>query len=459
MKNVKQLFSLVLLFCLTLSCFSGCDLSGLIPGAPTEPQGTKPTEPLPPFVDFVAQCTLDMSSNTAKLEVTVKQFVDGDTTHFFVPKTISSDGVLKARYIAVNTPESTGQIEEWGKRASNFTREKLSGADSIIIESNTDKWERDSSGGRHMAWVWYKPKGATEYRNLNLELVQNGLSLASGSTTDRYGHLTQRAYTQAKQYKLNAFSGEKDPDFYYGKMIPVDIKTLRTNISDYENKDVVFTGVIVRNNSQTVYVESYDEETDMYYGMNVYYGYTSGEIDNILKVGNEVRFVGNVQYYEAGGTWQVTNIHYSAFDPDDPENIKLLGTGHTASNRVTSIDTFLNSTVTLNVPKELGSEETVEKTFSYAELVMSTSICMKDLYVQSAYVTDNGGKNDGAMSLTCKVDGKTITVRTTVLRKADKSLYTPDDFLGKTITVTGIVDYFSGDYQIKVFSANNIEIQ
>ena len=452
MKNAKRFLSLFLLICMSVSCFCGCQTAQQ--GAST----SSTEEELPPFIDFVEQLKLDMDSSTAKMEVTVKLFIDGDTTHFHVPTSVSADGILKARYIAVNTPESTGQIEEWGKKASNFTREKLSNAEKIIIESNNDKWEKDSSGGRHMAWVWYKPKGETEYRNLNLELVQNGLSLASGSTTDRYGDLTARAYTQAQRYKLNAFSGQPDPDFYYGGLIQVDLKTLRTNTKLYENKDVVFTGVIVRNSEQTVYVEQYDEETDMYYGMNVYCGYTSGEIDNVLKVGNEVLFVGNVQYWEGGGTWQVTDIHYSAFDPDDPENIKLLGTGHTASNRVTTIDDFLNKKFTINVAKELGSEEMEEKTFTYAELAMSTSIRMENLYVKSIYVTNNGGDNDGAMTLTCEVDGKTITIRTTVLRKADKTLYTPADFLNKTIDVTGIVDYYNGDYQIKVFSAKNIEI-
>jgi len=452
MKNAKRFLSLFLLICMSVSCFCGCQTAQQ--GAST----SSTEEELPPFIDFVEQLKLDMDSSTAKMEVTVKLFIDGDTTHFHVPTSVSADGILKARYIAVNTPESTGQIEEWGKKASNFTREKLSNAESIIIESNNDKWEKDSSGGRHMAWVWYKPKGETEYRNLNLELVQNGLSLASGSTTDRYGDLTARAYTQAQRYKLNAFSGQPDPDFYYGGLIQVDLKTLRTNTKLYENKDVVFTGVIVRNSEQTVYVEQYDEETDMYYGMNVYCGYTSGEIDNVLKVGNEVLFVGNVQYWEGGGTWQVTDIHYSAFDPDDPENIKLLGTGHTASNRVTTIDDFLNKKFTINVAKELGSEEMEEKTFTYAELAMSTSIRMENLYVKSIYVTNNGGDNDGAMTLTCEVDGKTITIRTTVLRKADKTLYTSADFLKKTIDVTGIVDYYNGDYQIKVFSAKNIEI-
>lgn len=448
---------------MAVSCFGGCQLiPGLMPTEPTDP--TSPTQaPLPEWIDFVSQAKLDMNSPSAKLEVTVKLFVDGDTTHFYVPESISADRTLKARYIAVNTPESTGQIEEWGKKASNFTRDALANAESIILESNTDKWEKDSSGGRHMAWVWYKPKGESEYRNLNLELVQNGLSLASGATTDLYGNLTQRAYTQAKQYKLNCFSGERDPDFYYGDMLQVDLKELRTNTQLYANKDVVFNGVIVRNDSQggstTVYVESYDEETDMYYGMNVYAGYTSGMITNLLQVGNELRFVGNVQYWEGGGTWQVTNIHYSAFDPDDPENLKLLSTGHTASNRVTTADTFLNGTVTVDVRKELGSEETEEKTFNYSQLALSTSIKMENLYVKSIYTTHNGGDNDGAMTMTCEVDGKTVTVRTSVLRKPDKTLYTSADFQNKTITVTGIVDYYSGDYQIKVFSANDIIIQ
>ena len=453
MKITKRFLSLFVMVCLAVSCFGGCQPAPDTTAAPT------PTEPtLPEFIDFVEQLKLDMDSSTAKMEVTVKLFVDGDTTHFNVPREVSADGILKARYIAVNTPESTGQIEEWGKKASHFTREKLSGAESIIIESNNDKWERDSSGGRHMAWVWYKPQGASEYRNLNLELVQNGLSVASGSTTDRYGDLTMRAYTQAKQYKLNVFSGEKDPDYYYGGVIQVDLKTLRTNTALYEGKDVVFDGVIVRNSNNTVYVETYDEETDMYYGMNVYCGYTSGEIDNVLKVGNEVRFVGNVQYWEGGGTWQVTDIHYSVFDPDDPENIKLLGTGHTAANRLTTAEQFLDGKVTVNVLKELGSEEMVEKTFDYAALAMSTSIRMENLYVKDVYVTNNGGDNDGAMAMACEVDGRKVVIRTTVLRNSNKELYTPEDFLNKTVNVIGIVDYFSGEYQIKVFSAKNIEI-
>ena len=63
------------------------------------------------------------------------------------------------------------------------------------------------------------------------------------------------------------------------------------------------------------------------------------------------------------------------------------------------------------------------------------------------------------MTLTCQVDGITIDVRTTVFRDANGNLITKDAYLGKTIDVKGIVDYFSGAYQIKVFSPDNIIVK
>jgi len=84
---------------------------------------------------------------------------------------------------------------------------------------------------------------------------------------------------------------------------------------------------------------------------------------------------------------------------------------------------------------------------------------MNDLYVRDVYTTnDEESSSYGAMTLTCESNGVTISVRTTVLVDADGNLITEDAYRGKTIDVKGIVDYFSGDYQIKVFSANNITI-
>lgn len=434
---------------LAVGMFAGCQESG----APTT-DGTQNVQ----YVDYVAETKLNMDSETLKQEVTVKNYIDGDTTHFNVPTSISDDGVLKARYLSVNTPESTGKIEEWGKKASTFTKEKLMSATSIIVESNDDKWNLDSTAGRHLVWVWYRTSDTEDYRCLNLELIQNGLSISCGTTAERYGTACMNAFQQAKTLKLNVFSPEDDPDFFYGDAYEVDLKGLRTNIALYDNMKVAFEGVVTYNNANTVYVEHYDAETDMYYGISVYYGYETGELLNILKVGNLVRVVGTVTYYETGGTWQVSGLSYREFKPNDPGNTILISSGHEASNRLTDPTVFNTAKVEVETMPSLDSEETQLTSFDYAALAMNTTVSMKDLYVKSIYTTQNGGDNDGAMTLTCEVDGQTVTVRTIVLRDENGEMLTQADFLNKTIDVTGIVDYFSGEYQIKVFTTNDITV-
>ena len=455
MKTLSKVISLLTLVCLLASLFAGCG----DPAPATEPtdaptQGTEATtgssEPAE-VIDYAGSIKLDMSSNTAKQEVTVKTFVDGDTTHFYVPTSVMPTGVLKARYLAINTPESTGKIEEWGKKASNFTKEKLSSATSIILESETGIWDPDSTGDRYLCWVWYKPAGESEYRNLNIEILQNGLAIANNSSQNRYGETAVAALTQARAQKLNIHSGQKDPDFFYGDAYEVTLKELRTNIEAYNGAKVAFNGVITVNNNNSVYVESYDAETDMYYGMAVYYGFgLSGTGLEILKLGNEVRIVGSVQYYEAGGTWQVSDINYRMMKPDDPGNIQKLSEGNDPAYVLTSADTFNNGTVTI-----IGEEG--EQVFGYNALAMSTSIEMQNLKVVDVYTTKNeDSASKGAMTRTCKVGNQYISVRTVVLYDENGDLVTESAYMGKTIDVKGIVDFFSDSYQIKVYSANNI---
>ena len=453
MKMRIRLLALLLLVSLTAGCLAGCQ--------PANPQNqtTQPSASVQ-VVDYVAQLKLDMNSETLKQEVTVKSYVDGDTTHFFVPTSVNEHGVLKARYLAVNTPESTGKIEQWGKKASAFTKEKLQSATSIYIESDDGNWNLDSTGERNLVWVWYKPAGSDEYRNLNLELLQNGLAIASSASENRYGDSCTAALAQAQQQKLHVFSKEKDPDFYYGDAIPVTLKGLRTNIELYENLKVVFEGVITRESSQTVYVEDYDAETDMYYGITVYYGWNlTGTGLEMMKVGNRVKFVGTVQYYAAGDSWQVSDLNYRDMRPNDPNNIQFVSDGHTASNKLTDPKTFAGANVDIEVLETLEGEDTKMESFRYAELVLGTSVQMKNLKVVDIYTTSNeDSSSKGAMTLTCEVDGVKISVRTVVLYDENGKLITKDAYLGKTIDVTGIVDCFSGTYQIKVFTPNDIVI-
>jgi len=465
MKRFVKVFSLALVLLLNIFILAACDqIASLTQNITTTENNqnsatTTTAMNLDDAVDYVSKLKLDMNSSSLKVEVTVKSYVDGDTTHFNMPDSVNGEGeTFKARYLAINTPESTGQIEEWGKKASKFTKNALSSAESIIVESDDNKWNLDSTGGRYLVWVWYRTSAEEDYRNLNLEILQNGLAIASNTARNRYGEICVNALNQAKALKLNVFSGEKDPDFYYGGAQVVSIKELRANAEKYVGTTVAFEAVVTKNYNSTLNVEDYDEETSTYFGMSVYLGYgLSGQGLDIVKIGNRVMFVGSFQYYETGGTYQLSNLRYQAMRPDDPTNIKLISTGNEASFIEVDADTFNNSTVTFDlVDPETEVVETKELPF--AEAALNTSIVMKNLYVERVYTTTNeSSSSKGAMTLTCKVGNEAISVRTDVLKDASGATITEDAFKEKTINVKGFVEYYSGNYQIKVYSINDVE--
>lgn len=308
-----------------------------------EPEET-PTPETPELVDYVSDLKLDMSSSTLKQTVTVKQHIDGDTTHFYLPKGTNTelwpDGVLKARYNGVNTPESTGSIEEWGKAASDFTKSKITTAAEVLIESDDDKWNFDGNG-RTIVWVWYKPTADSDWRNLNLEILQNGLGMGYGEQ-GIYGKSCVAAIAQATTAKLGKFSGP-DPN-YPREAIPVDLKELRTNVTSYLNKKVAFVGTVAMNSDWTAYIESYDAESNMYYGIQVFYGYNSALIP-VLAKGNEVRIVGSVT--EFSGTYQVSGLTYMAMRPNEPDNTAVVSKNNEVSYKETTPEEFKTDVSTL----------------------------------------------------------------------------------------------------------------
>ena len=447
MTGMKRFSVLLILFCLFLTACGNGSVS-------TEPQATPTAAPVE-SVDYAASLKLDMTTDTAKQEVTVKSFIDGDTVHFNVPSDVMESGVLKARFLAINTPESTGKIEEYGKAAAAFTKEKLSNAVSIIVESETSTWNPDSTGGRYLSWIWYKTAADSEYRNLNIEILQNGLALANSASGNRYGETCVAALNQAKREMLNLYSGKKDPGFYYGEAIELTLKELRCNIESYSGMKVAFSGIITANSgTQGVYIEDFDAESGLYYGMYIYYGHgLNGAGLDVLTVGNEARIVGTVQYYEGGGTWQVSGLTYRMMQPDDPGNIQKLSGGHSASYVLTDASTFVNGEVNVE-----NGESFV--TAPYAAMILGTSVEMQNLKVTDIYTTDNeDSSSNGAMTLTCEADGAVVTVRTAVLLDKNGKRITEEAYLGKTIDVKGIIEYFMGDHQIKVFDQNDIIIK
>ena len=484
MKNFTKLLIVLLALGMIAGCFAACNPDGgktedstaqgsetpettQAPETSDQAEQTTTAAPQPEFVDIASKVKFDKNSGRANAEVSVHAFIDGDTTHFNVPTSIVSTGILKARYLGINTPESTGIIEPWGKKASNYTKETLSKATSIYIESDNATWNVDSTGGRYLVWVWYKTEEMTEYRNLNIEILQQGLAFGSNAADNAYSEHTMGALNQAKQLKLYVFSKDKDPDFYYGGAQNVTLKELKLNYELYKDKLVRFEGVVVKRSGATVYMEEYDPENDMYFGMQIFCGYNViGKVMEALSIGNRVVMVGTLQYYELGGTWQISNIQYEIdmMDPEgnlSTEGIHKIGDGGKASYYEVSASDIVNGKLTLDVATfdEEGNEIVTLTEFKYGDLAHYSTVTVKNLTVESVYTTTNETSDDkGAMSITCKAeDGTTIVVRTEVLYDAEGNLVTEEIFTaGTKISVRGIVDSYNGQYQVRVFAIGDV---
>ena len=92
-------------------------------------------------------------------------------------------------------------------------------------------------------------------------------------------------------------------------------------------------------------------------------------------------------------------------------------------------------------------------------MAVATSVEMKGLKVEHVYTTqDEDSSSNGAMTLTCRSGEEEIQVRTAVFYDENRALITQDQYLGRVIDVKGIVDYYDGAYQIKVFTPASITV-
>jgi len=386
--------------------------------------------------DYATQVKLNTNGidsdfeKTGRGRVTVDQFVDGDTVHFY---NNSHSEVIKVRFLAIDTPESTGKVEPWGKPASIYTKTKLKNAEEIVIESDVEgRAELDSTGGRYLAWVWYREKGSTVWRNLNIEILSDGLAMGKSSSSTRYGEVALAALTSARSNKINMYSGKNDPLFFYGETVELTIKALTANKQTYAGIKVRFEGVVTKDSGGGIYVESFDEDTQQSYGVYVYGGYAS-LAPKFLVPGYRLLITGTPDNNEIYG-FQVTGLSFSLINPTD-DDTKIL------EKNVEIVPTQITA-------DELDSNETLENTF----------VSMTDLTVVDIYTTESDTSSDGAMTLTCKdKDGKTVTVRTVKLTQGGETV-AEEYFRGVTMNVCGIVDYYKGAPQIKLLTLADAEI-
>lgn len=142
-----------------------------------------------------------------KVKATLSKCVDGDTAWFLI------DGEnTKMRFLAIDTPESTNKIEEYGKEASEYTCSMLTNAKVIEIEydenaSGTDKY------GRDLGWIF------VDEELLQKKIIESGLGKIAYLYDDyKYTSILEEAESQAKENKVGMWSDAtttKLPSYLY----------------------------------------------------------------------------------------------------------------------------------------------------------------------------------------------------------------------------------------------------
>lgn len=432
----KKIFKLILLVFIFLP-LAACPQTGTGPSGGEWIEGVFEHEHDPKLPDLSTAVNLNENGLetdfdvTGKGYVTVETHIDGDTVHF---NNYSKTQLLKIRFLAVDTPESTGKIEPWGKPASQYTKERLLAAEKIVIESDTGLPQLDSTGERYLAWVWYKLPNEDKYHNLNIELLQEGLAMGKNTSDNKYGEVATNALTQARTNNINLYSAQKDPLFYYGGTVDLTIKSLVADIEGYNGRLVRFEGVVTKLQGNGAYVEQYDEDTEMSYGVYVYYGFHS-LAPKFFKVGNKLKITGNAENNATYG-FQVTGLNFSLINPGE--------------NDTQILESGIKVEPTLIIGKDITTREYLENTL----------IKIEDLVVSDDYWTTQEGASRGAITLKCTApDGSQIQVRTSVLYDADGNVVSGDYFVGKTITVTGVIEAYNGRLQIRLFSLADCEMK
>ena len=351
-KNKKSLFVLISLLACSLGLSACSDLPFNLPSnsdntsqsGDNSNSGSTPTDKVKGdanWVDYAANGTVKLN-----LEYTNKDFyldgvgqfslktaIDGDTAHFTPLVDSTNTGTMKARFYGIDTPESTGKVQEWGKPASKYTKKMLQEADAngtIVVSSAQDSYgppEPDSTGSRYVSLVWInltkKNAPKEELQLLNLLIVQEGLSWVKNvQAMPQYSDTFYAAQRQAEEYKLNMHSGKPDPDFNYGEYEDASLLEIKQELQetlddpDHVNKfdgaKIRFQGTVCGFINHVLYLQDYvlydnddPSKGGEYCGINVFVG-MSDISSKYTKVNTYLQICGLAQYTENYG-FQVTD--------------------------------------------------------------------------------------------------------------------------------------------------------
>lgn len=386
-------------------------------------------------------------------ECTLKSPIDGDTAHFYCVE--NNTEILKARFYGIDTPESTGNVQPYGKKASNFTKEKLLNASAngtIVISSpffTYKKPETDSTGSRYLSLVWINETKQhapiSEMTLLNLWIVQEGLSWAKNvSEIPEYADTFQDAQDQAEKFGLMMWSGP-DPDYNYDQKYEdtslVDIKNeVLACLADSEHENafddtkVQFTGTVAGFADNTLYVQEKYTTTqadgtvkEEYAGINVFVGMTTIS-SRYTTVGTYLKVVG-LCLDSAQFGFQVTDTqgHWPASPTTDDSDCQVLLTAanNTGEHALHVFEYTANQIDALHS----GSSNNFENLYCRTKIT-------EPLVCSRAFIND-----DGDATLYFKNSSVTVYIPFQYygnLEDTSDVWNTEDRFVGKSFNVEGV---------------------
>lgn len=132
-------------------------------------RGSAPLRPDPPPPQSSSSIPISTGAPVVR-EGTVVRVVDGDTAHVVIDGTRE-----KVRFIGIDTPESTREVEPYGKAASEYTSAALSGA-QVWVETDAELRDRY---GRLLAYIWLERPVSADDDEIR-EKMHNARLLTSG---------------------------------------------------------------------------------------------------------------------------------------------------------------------------------------------------------------------------------------------------------------------------------------
>ena len=401
-------------------------------------------------------------------EVELVTAIDGDTAHFRMVDN-SDSSLIKSRFYGIDTPESTGQVENWGATASNFTKTKLKEAKTIVVTSTSlNEYKApsaDSTGTRYLSMIWvsdYEDAVYTDLVLLNLWIVQEGLSYVKNvNEFPEFSEVFYAAEAQARNLKMNLHSGKKEEGFNDGDYITTSLLDLKNAIVEtlkdpsvenpFNNVRVRVRGTVAGYANNILYLQYpfLNEDTGVieYAGINIFTGMASIP-SKYTRVNTFIELCALAQDSENFG-FQLTGVYdFPRIPSDDP-----------------------NSTQVIYSPSEIPEEFKVHM-FSEKALDIDT---FHEALFSPITVTDEIVVNDGY----CNDSGKAVTLycKTTSGQRTPFNIYVPflykpggnpfdvwyDEtyFIGHTFNLTGIYTFHkstSGNISYQIVPRNSNDL-